>query len=263
MKRGFLNSTGKSKNSKTPAKSIVAAGKDNIDSVASLTPKAVEKTAESRDTAIRMPPSKEIPFALNIDVNIPRTADEALKALSRMGIKKLPDMSMRTCSVKNPGMNRSPFVCTWLTYTDLMTAFPLEYDWGPLDVETPLPRPYRIAASPGAGLGMFATREIAMGETIVIERAVVLVPALIIGAQQLGMNDGLESMLSVLPEDIQQRVNALSVCKVAPGENELFARVMTNSLKCNFPQSKALPTYAGVFPDISRCNHRFVILLTH
>ncbi|KAH8114081.1 hypothetical protein DFH11DRAFT_1509569 [Phellopilus nigrolimitatus] len=152
--------------------------------------------------------------------------------------------------------------CAWLCYEDITGYAPPNLNWGPLLPPTPLPRPYRIGASllHGAAIGVIATRDLAFGETIIIERPLLMIPRAVLlpvaaNKIQSELEHQLEVMLSQLDEKSRARVNILSNCKTAKDGSKLWGIITTNGLKCNFPQSRYLPHYAGVFPDISRINH--------
>ncbi|KAH8114088.1 hypothetical protein DFH11DRAFT_1595718 [Phellopilus nigrolimitatus] len=250
MKRGFLNRPNalgtKATTAGTPTlSSTVPAkeGKDNAVSSSENRELKPDKPSIETKPDVRKTAAKDIPFQLGTVIEVETSIEAVWQKLDRMGISEGPATSIRMCAVRIPNTQKSKIFCSWLIHSDLMKQFPAAYDWGPLDAPTPLPRPYRISPSPNAGLGMFATRNIAMAETIVVERPVIMIPLVFPGGSQINSTEE------------QRRVNGLSNCKAKTGQSELSGKIMTNTLKCNFPQSYAFPTYAGICLEIARCNH--------
>lgn len=161
-----------------------------------------------------------------------------------------------------------------LMFADLMETYD-DTKWD-LAVESPTPPPYRIAASTvvGAGQGMIATRQVSKGELILRERAVVVSPGFEVDMtdHDASPHEGERIICDLLdhidPVD-KARFFALSNCKTAGAfkHKKVLGIIGTNGFQCFFPQSKFIPTYVGVFLDLSRCQHRYVssliIVLLH
>lgn len=79
----------------------------------------------------------------------------------------------------------------------------------PMQPAQPKSRAYRIAPSPGAGLGMFATRPLAEGDLIVSERAILIVPAMMQAMQpnidSLGLTDAEKRAITIHSGETQLR----------------------------------------------------------
>ncbi|KAH8114078.1 SET domain-containing protein [Phellopilus nigrolimitatus] len=160
-----------------------------------------------------------------------------------------PGIVGRAC--RTPDCKRT--VGIWSCYGDLDKAYPPENGW-PLPV-TPLPRPYTIKPTDSRGLGMFAVRNIALGETIVIERPVLLQPQINVCQNWEKLEEDLELMIKFLEPKDRKKLLALHNCK-PPSECRPIAGILrTNAILCYFSKSKFCPDYAGVCLDTSRVNH--------
>ncbi|TDL24149.1 hypothetical protein BD410DRAFT_719615 [Rickenella mellea] len=110
---------------------------------------------------------------------------------------------------------------------------------------------------------MVADRLIKAGETIIVERPLAIHPALIpeFSDHPQGrwglLEDAYEASFQCLGEREQSLLLDLWNCKPLSGTlgNRLSGIARTNGLQSVFTRSKHLPHYAGVYPNISRCNH--------
>jgi hypothetical protein len=130
-----------------------------------------------------------------------------------------------------------------------------------------------IHQSPGKGLGMFARRLIRSGETVLVERPVVLTPYVIglaVPLEQLYFD-----MFEKLSPSVLSQLMGLSSTSMSPdnpkrgnvGKNtEICESIMhMNALAVQLQVPKGenaeLSTHRGVFLQTSRCNHRFAHLI--
>ncbi|KAK7435777.1 hypothetical protein VKT23_019475 [Stygiomarasmius scandens] len=149
----------------------------------------------------------------------------------------------------------------------------------------PLPRPnppfFRISDSPGKGLGMFATRDIKMGDLIIAERALLIIPR----AAPAGLvpaypteeqtrrasakeyEQYLEVMMQRLPWGSRVAFKQLCNYNRDDGIGPLVSTAGMNSflIQDYFEPSHGKPgvpegygCYGGVFKTLSRINHRQV-----
>ncbi|KAF8513962.1 hypothetical protein JB92DRAFT_2811742 [Gautieria morchelliformis] len=125
----------------------------------------------------------------------------------------------------------------------------------------PTPRPsYEIRDAPGKGLGVFATRNIAFGEIIVVERPLIVMPLLLLcspGRTEAERKENTQltiaALVASLNPDDRRTFFSLSNCKKTLDLGEIFGIIMTNAIKLPVP---CVPeTYACVCPTISRVNH--------
>jgi len=122
---------------------------------------------------------------------------------------------------------------------------------------------YRISAAPGKGLGMFAARDIPAGALILSEYPLFVIPNIIPGLSL--SKDGIFKMLfDRLHPDLRYR--ALSLPNSKPrevcGKEEGIVR--TNGFMVHLPKAEGqnVPdtSHSGTFLDLSRCNHRYVLI---
>lgn len=166
-------------------------------------------------------------------------------------------MGVRICRVEEP--NAAAVVCVWFCYTDINIALsvgPEPHLWGPLVPPSPLPRPYRVMKSktPGGGLAMRAARDIERGETIIIERPLLIYPKYSPFGSMEQTVDYLTKALDNLSERDRKRFWSLPNCKGR--DSGVIGLMETNNIRAEFPQSEHFPYYHSICPEISRCNHR-------
>ncbi|KAL0952324.1 hypothetical protein HGRIS_006606 [Hohenbuehelia grisea] len=133
----------------------------------------------------------------------------------------------------------------------------------------PVPSPthpncYRIANSPGKGLGVFANRDIRTGDLIIAERPITIAPAFGSVSLQGNSNDPavreahqkmegrLEAVFARVPPENQQAYLALANCHLHDGSGKLTGIQRTNGFEV---KGLGEGPYSGVFKDISRINH--------
>ena len=160
-----------------------------------------------------------------------------------------PEATIRVC--RSPDTSRP--VMIWKVYEDLKHEFPDEANWA----DPPKPDgswPYTIEPIPGKGNGMIATRDIQRGETLLVERPILMFP-IQAGTWEEMENDFAEMVQHLDPED-QQVLQGLRNCKVQRERSELLGMLFTNVMKCAFLQSAYCPGYSGLSVDGCRANHR-------
>lgn len=153
--------------------------------------------------------------------------------------------------------NSNEVFCVWLMYKDLEDVFP-ERKYEPIiRYESPQEVPYRITQASERGFGMFATRAILPGETIVWERPILLKPRAVRWYKK-EVDALTKSMVSKLGKSSRNQFFALSSCHSNIPDDVTQQIYSTNSLSVQFSQSEYLYDYSGIFPIISRCNHESV-----
>ncbi|TDL24160.1 SET domain-containing protein [Rickenella mellea] len=185
----------------------------------------------------------------------PTAQQDVFKAFSNAGF---PQMTARVC---RESFQSSDAFCIWLCYSDLNNEYG-NGGWGPTPL-SPTPPPYSIQPVSGYGLGIVANRPIKTGETILIERPIAIYPANITSnsmhtnGQWGAIEDMYETVFPVLGETEKSVYMELWNCKPLTGTlgNKFTGIARTNGLHIRFTRSQFLPSYAGVFPSISRCNH--------
>jgi SET domain len=127
----------------------------------------------------------------------------------------------------------------------------------------PAPPPsYEIRNAPGKGLGVFATRNIAFGEIIIVERPLIVLPMLL-GRSARSESEARETILRTMSDlvefftpDEQKMFLSLSNAKQSLGLGETFCIVKSNGIKFRLP---GVPeSYVSVCLTLSRVNHRYV-----
>lgn len=129
-------------------------------------------------------------------------------------------------------------------------------------------RCYRIYPVENQGLGMFATRDIEPGEIIVSERPVLLLPG---GIPYLRFqNNPITVLWDRLRKEQASLLEGLFNCwplsqsSKSPTTDIRKGIIDTNALGLEFfPEPGLDDTYAGIFPEIARCNHRYVQPTNH
>lgn len=160
-----------------------------------------------------------------------------------------PGTRIRGC--RSP--DRSRVVMMWKVYEDLDQEYPYQSSWD----DPPEPEsswPYAIAPIPGKGNGMLAIRDIECGETVLIERPLLLLPTQTNSLEE--MQSDLQVMVDHLDGKDQEIVKSLYNSQQASKYEELTGLIFTNVMKCTFPQSTFATSYSGLCIDGCRANHR-------
>ncbi|KAI0754313.1 hypothetical protein C8Q80DRAFT_1138317 [Daedaleopsis nitida] len=126
----------------------------------------------------------------------------------------------------------------------------------PFSFPSPPSPPYKILPLKGFGPGMVATRSIARGQTIVVERPLLLYPRAMPAFLPLKtLAETLEKAVdSLLPEN-REAVYAMKNSKGPEYQSHLQGIIVTNSLGI-FEAMPGYPAaYAGLPRDIARANH--------
>ncbi|TDL24161.1 SET domain-containing protein [Rickenella mellea] len=195
------------------------------------------------------------PIQVKPEPCLPTTPEEAEAAFSANG-----DRSVAVRACRESFQSTSVF-CLWIVYKDLLNEY-AQQGWGP-PPEFPTPPPFSIEPITGCGRGMVANRVIKTGETILVERPIVMHPAAVPLSPDhpRGMWGVVEDMYEVSFPHLGERERSLYMdlwnCKQLTGTlgNQLVGIARTNGLQSTFTRSKHLPHYGGVYPNISRCNH--------
>ncbi|TCD67262.1 hypothetical protein EIP91_000339 [Steccherinum ochraceum] len=132
---------------------------------------------------------------------------------------------------------------------------------------------YEVAASYGKGLGMFATRDLKMGDFILAERPLLIVPSKQVTARQGAIPTGLtmQQIKKTLMQDTEvvykclvDRMEppqhaafmALANCHLTDGSGPLAGRVRTNGFQAEgLVDHEPGSDYSVVCNDLSRMNH--------
>ncbi|TDL24150.1 hypothetical protein BD410DRAFT_110328 [Rickenella mellea] len=189
---------------------------------------------------------------------LPTTPQEVDAALDSLAAGGRLSIFGRACRESFQSTNK---FCLWITYDHPFDGEYSDYGWGP-PPESPTPPPFSIQPVSGCGRGMVASRSIKAGETIVVERPLAMHPAVIPEIDHLQGRWGLlehtyEDSFHGLGEREKSLYMDLWNCKPLSGTlgNRLLGIARTNALHSIFSRFEHLPHYAGVYPNISRCNH--------
>ncbi|KAK0433555.1 hypothetical protein EV421DRAFT_2063169 [Armillaria borealis] len=145
----------------------------------------------------------------------------------------------------------------------------------PLYIKQPDTPAHRISESPGKGLGMFATRKIAVGALILAERALMISPGGARGvtpdllreypgeqAKQVLLFEWerqLDLAFKRMPKEHQTAFMALHNSHTQDGSGPLMGVIRTNGYGLAGLHDEARPgpggAYSGVFNELSRLNH--------
>ncbi|RPD58857.1 SET domain-containing protein [Lentinus tigrinus ALCF2SS1-7] len=153
-----------------------------------------------------------------------------------------------------PVAESSPELLTGFMHcTGMLDALRAQYPGWPQPFPPP-PRVYKIVPVEGAGLGVIATADIAVGETIVRERPILVTPQVF----PLVTSDGgsvLDMTVDALHPANKRAFFALHNCKGKAAPSEVKAIMDTNGFpaSCKFPVWGS--TYMAVTRDASRINH--------
>ena len=165
-----------------------------------------------------------------------------------------PQLRFRGC--RSPEKSRT--VMMWRVFGDLNVHFSYLSQWE--DPSVPEDSwPYTIAPVPGKGNGMIATRDTKMGETILVERPILLIPVRYRDLEE--MESDMRILVKYLDPKDQEVVKGLCKSKAFQQRSELFNIISTNVIKCTFPQSAFCKGYSGLFIDGCRANHRYLVTL--
>ncbi len=118
-----------------------------------------------------------------------------------------------------------------------------------------------------SGIGMISTTRISSGDSILSERPVLLLPSILPRAHPDGLPPLIREIWFRLNSAQRQRIESLQNAlggrtegSADPDTRSKLGLLNTNSLTARFPVAteEGGEDYAGVFPSIARCNHRYV-----
>jgi hypothetical protein len=135
----------------------------------------------------------------------------------------------------------------------------------------------RNASEPKMGLGMFATRNLQVGELIECERPILLTPYLLdsplvtgrptfipplkLSANRKAWESIFCPFFERIDKDKQDKYRALANSHPEEGFGPLLGTYRTNSFQHSLDdQGQASNEYTGIYDKISRVNHRYVFL---
>ncbi|KAL1676779.1 hypothetical protein EV122DRAFT_184274, partial [Schizophyllum commune] len=120
--------------------------------------------------------------------------------------------------------------------------------------------PYCITRSldPAAGLGMFAQKDLDMGDLILAERPLAVIPAFVLGgASKSDPEKLLDQLTALMDPHARSAFFALADCHQGPCQALGISK--TNGIGLGddlvYPDDSSDPTYIGVFDRASRINH--------
>ena len=120
---------------------------------------------------------------------------------------------------------------------------------------------YRIGDVPGAGKDMFALADLEVGDVILRERPLCLVPLCIgngtVTVQQVQLTT-LSMVVSMEPQD-RKDFSELTICKPGPAGNPILGIISTNALDASRIPGDYNGQYVGICRDLCRVNHRSVV----
>ncbi|KAK2465512.1 hypothetical protein APHAL10511_002404 [Amanita phalloides] len=116
---------------------------------------------------------------------------------------------------------------------------------------------YRICDTPKAGKGMFALTDMDVGDLILRERPMFLVPQLVVSARIVPAEEMIENSLLEMTRQDREDFHNLANCK--PNETLTMGIIHTNILDALCLPGSYNGAYGGICRDLSRVNHRSVI----
>jgi hypothetical protein len=123
---------------------------------------------------------------------------------------------------------------------------------------------YRIAAAPGKSLGMFAARDIPAGALILSEYPLFVFPNIVPLGPSLSRDEFFKMLFDRIKPDVRDRALSLSNSKPREVCGEEEGIVRTNGFMVHLPkaegQNASNTSHSGTFLDLSRCNHRYVLI---
>jgi hypothetical protein len=128
---------------------------------------------------------------------------------------------------------------------------------------TPDENTYQILPTPNAGLGMFASRDIKMGDLIVAERPLIVLPVsphptIRAGGRDFDWDKFIEPCFERLSTENQEAYRALANAHPKDRIGPLYGVVLTNNFSLEVGEGEPpINSYIAVFKEISRVNHRY------
>ncbi len=225
MKRGFLNSN-------NPRKLIVTPAKDK------------EITARPTTTTYVFP---DIPPEYSM---YPCSPEIALKQMFKA--------QMRCMSIPLPSPYTNELSSLCVAPSETRTAL-FAMDDFPAPLETPFYTTYTISDVPGAGKGMFATKDLASGDLILRERPVVVIPEIIptVNGDASHASQFITLAVQNVPPKKKEAFLQLHDCKNFP--DKVKGIIDTNAMNVGRLPGPFEGSFAGVALGLSRINHRFVL----
>jgi hypothetical protein len=132
----------------------------------------------------------------------------------------------------------------------------------PLPMPTPNGDTYEILPTPNTGLGIFASRDIKMGDLVLSERPLIVVPmSLPPGNGPTGDFDWdtfIQPCFDRLSPDNKAAYRALANSHTEDGSGPLHGVVLTNGFTFHVGEGERLvDSYTAVYKELSRANHRY------
>jgi hypothetical protein len=123
----------------------------------------------------------------------------------------------------------------------------------------PLSPAYEIKEAPGKGRGLFAKRDIEMGEAIVVERPMLVFPQMM-HMRKSGLDTDVHNFLMMqlvqgLTNEDKSLLFTLNNCR--PWHQNPVGAILSNAITITLP-GNLVHHHAGLFPTISMVNHRYV-----
>jgi hypothetical protein len=107
--------------------------------------------------------------------------------------------------------------------------------------------------------GIFATANIDPGTVLIVERPALLVPAVFsLSNIASSQSEIFRTLFHRLPPPVRDAMYALQNRKPEQVCSTEVGIVRTNGIAVELPSEGSQSRYSGVFPAVSRCNHRFV-----
>jgi hypothetical protein len=119
---------------------------------------------------------------------------------------------------------------------------------------------YQILPTPNMGLGMVASRDIKMGDLILAERPLIVLPkspylSPFVEAEEFDWEKFIQPCFERLTPERQAAYRALANSHTRDGSEPLLGIVRTNGF--GIPLQEGFSnTYTGVYNELSRINHR-------
>ncbi|KAG0150251.1 hypothetical protein CROQUDRAFT_652686 [Cronartium quercuum f. sp. fusiforme G11] len=116
---------------------------------------------------------------------------------------------------------------------------------------------YRVAPIPSKGMGLLAARTVKVGELIIAERPISIMPERLESLHQRTLDQVHFAVFDLMPFENQLQLSALSSTEV--DVHPIVSKIWNNEISlglCDTTGSQSSSyAYSAVYPTISRCNH--------
>jgi hypothetical protein len=126
---------------------------------------------------------------------------------------------------------------------------------------TPNGDTYEVLPTPDMGIGMFASRDIKMGDLVLSERPLIVIPSslrhILSPFADFDWDTFIQPCFDRLSPENKAAYRALANSHTKDGSGPLYGVFLTNNFSFELGEGGLINTYTCVYKELSRVNHRY------